>query len=91
MAPGNGLAGADLYHLACVFALAAAKADDTRSQEAHADRAVEWLNRARAAGSFKAPARRERLAKDRNLDALRPQANFQKLLGERNNSAQPGK
>jgi serine/threonine protein kinase/tetratricopeptide (TPR) repeat protein len=93
----NELAGRDdlsaeaLYALACVFALAVAKADDPRSQDAHAERAVALLARAHAAGMFKTPAQREGVAKDPDFGVLRAREDFQRLLGEINSSPQSGK
>jgi tetratricopeptide (TPR) repeat protein len=69
-----------IYDLACVFALAAAQADDTRA--AHAERAMALLARARESGHFGNEAERIRLAHDPYLDALRDRADFQKLLAD---------
>jgi tetratricopeptide (TPR) repeat protein len=91
LAARNDLSAEGLYHLACVFARCAAKADRPPSQDAHADRAIELLARAHAAGFFKAPFQREHVAKNPDLAALRSRADFQKLLGKINRPPQPGK
>jgi hypothetical protein len=89
-APGD-TAGTTLYDLACVHALSAAAAgrdaqlsrsDQEQLVERYAARAVELLARAHAAGAFKNPDRSARLKRDSVLDALRPRADFQKLLRE---------
>ncbi len=78
------------YDLACVYALAAAAAREdekltgderTRTADRYAARALELLAAVEAAGFFKEPDHLEQLRKDPDLDALRPSADFQKLLG----------
>jgi serine/threonine-protein kinase len=80
--------GSMLYDAACVHALSAAAArkdaqlaptEQDRLAERYAGRAVELLDRAKAAGFFKHPARLEQLKKDPDLDALRSHEGFRKL------------
>src|SRR5262249_2070621 len=80
-----------LYRLACVFALAgesAAKdgALTPQDQQSLADRygirAVGLLRNARKAGYFNIAANRIKLAKDTDLEAVRPRPDFQKLRDE---------
>ena len=76
---------ASLYNSARYRAVTAAtirasgmSADANREADAEADRAIAWLKHSVAAG-FKDVAK---LAKDADLDALRPRADFQSLLAE---------
>jgi serine/threonine-protein kinase len=78
-----------LYRLACVLARAAESAarDGTLTPENRREaagrygaNAVALLDRARAAGYFKAADNRRKLAKDAQLETLRPRSDFQKLL-----------
>jgi serine/threonine-protein kinase len=83
--------GEALYQLACVYALssAAAAGDLKRAREErqaladqYALRALELLNLARPLGLFKSPANLQRLKMDKDLDAIRPRAEFRSLVEE---------
>jgi serine/threonine-protein kinase len=78
------------YQLATVYSLLAASvhrdqrvASEPREDQSawYAAQVVELLRRAKAAGYFNDPVHHDRLAKDADLDALRPRADFQELLG----------
>jgi tetratricopeptide (TPR) repeat protein len=72
-----------LYNLACLYGLAtAATKDDSIRADQYATRAVDFLTRARAAGYFKERAKVEHFKKDENLRALRDRADFQRFLGD---------
>jgi tetratricopeptide (TPR) repeat protein len=76
-APGT-LSGADLYNLACIASLAAASGPNDLAT-AHADRAIRWLARARAADAFRDPALLAALDTDQDLVPLRGRRDFQLL------------
>ena len=63
-----------LYNLACVYAITSGKIAD--KQQEYADRAMELLNSAVAAGYNKADS----MAKDPDLDPLREREDFKQLL-----------
>jgi hypothetical protein len=86
------------YDLACVLALAAAAAggDATLEPAARATqvdrlagRALQQLERARAAGYFQAEANLDHLKSDPDLDPLRSRPDFQALLLDLAFPAQP--
>jgi serine/threonine-protein kinase len=89
LARALSLTGDGLYHLACVYALAAAAVRRDRGLSAanqdklarrYGDRAVALLHRAHKAGYFGKPGTIDHAGKDIDLDALRSRADFQKLL-----------
>jgi tetratricopeptide (TPR) repeat protein len=57
-----------------------AEAEQGRRAEEYAARAVELLQKAKAAGLFKAAARIEEMRQDKDLDPLRQRQDFQKLF-----------
>ena len=68
---------ADAWHtLACLYAVASDKTADRKAD--YADRAVELLRKAVAAGLSKPASLKE----DKELDALRGRADFEKLVAE---------
>jgi serine/threonine protein kinase len=80
-----------LYAAAAVYALAAAlvRKDARRSAaeqlalgERYASRALAFLRRCQAAGHFDKPAGVNQLKTDKDFDALRSRADFQKFLGQ---------
>lgn len=82
--------GPDFYDVARVFSLASAAAanDDLRDEqrrtklvEDYAAKALNLLDRARAAGYFEDAANVERIKQDPHLAPLRKRDDFQKLLG----------
>jgi serine/threonine protein kinase/Flp pilus assembly protein TadD len=86
---GEPRSGANLYNVACLFALcsAAAKQDEHLTPadldhlvERYATRAVALLAMADATGFFATPANREHLHKDSDLQALRAREDFKKWL-----------
>src|SRR5262249_24214884 len=71
--------GVDLYNLACVASLAAAKdgaSGDRGLAATSADRAIRWLAQAPAAGIFRDPELLALLGRDSDLDALRDRRDF---------------
>jgi hypothetical protein len=62
------------YDFACVYALASGKAADKKQE--YADRAMQLLREAVKAGFNDAA----HMAKDKDLDGLRPRDDFKKLL-----------
>jgi tetratricopeptide (TPR) repeat protein len=77
------LTASHLYDLARVHALAAgAAAGDLPTARSYADRAVELLRRAAAAGHFKKPQAIKRVRNDPDLKAIQAHAAFQKLIKE---------
>jgi len=86
----GAVSGDWLYSLACVEARAvtAAAADaklvpeeQRLLAEGYAARGIEFLEKARLAGYFRAPANRAKLKTDRDLAPLRSHPDFEKLLG----------
>jgi serine/threonine-protein kinase len=51
-------------------------------QEQHADKAMEWLHKAKEHGGFKEPFYRQDIEKNTDFDPLRKRPDFQKLLAE---------
>jgi hypothetical protein len=93
----GGLPGDPLYNLAWICTLSAAaaakdgalpQAERERLAERHAA-AVGLLHRARAAGFFKDPGAVAHVKKDKELDPLRPRADFQALLAELDGKPKP--
>jgi serine/threonine-protein kinase len=91
LAEEPGVAGTDLYNLACVFARLVGMArtdarlstsEQAAAAEGHAVRAVEMLQRLRTSGYFKNAGNRELLKTDIDLASLRPREDFQKLLAQ---------
>ena len=75
--------GGTLYDAACVYAVAVATAQgDTKQQELYAGQALALLRRARARGYFQCRTKVEHLKKDSDLDVLRSQEDFQKLVAD---------
>ncbi len=83
------LSGGHCYNAARVFALAAAAADadaeldeDQRARltQEYADRALEYLRRARDLQYFEKDSVREHVQRDTDLDVLRERQDFQQLL-----------
>ena len=83
------VSGGTLYDAACVFSLSntAAMNDETLPQkqrhelaQQYAIRAVELLTEARESGFFDKPANVERMKKDSDLDPIREEAGFKKLM-----------
>jgi serine/threonine protein kinase/tetratricopeptide (TPR) repeat protein len=88
---GASVAPANLYNLACVFSLATAavRQDDKRTAAErdqlagqYATRGIEVLAEARAAGFFNDRQQIEQLKKDTDLDPIRSNQAFKKLVGE---------
>jgi serine/threonine protein kinase len=93
-----GLSGADPYNLALVYSMSitAVRKDAKLSpeeKESKAEdfgaRALELLIRAQAAGFFKDPVNIEQLRKDPDLNPLREQPAFKKLLNDLEPQAKP--
>jgi serine/threonine-protein kinase len=96
VADAEGVAAKDarpgeLYDAACVLSLASAaaaqdkrllEAERTRLADAHAARAVVLLRQAQKAGYFKTAASIDYMKKDSDLDPLRSNADYRKLLAE---------
>jgi tetratricopeptide (TPR) repeat protein len=91
LAQGKAVSGSTLYDLACVYAVSSAAAaqdpnialaEQNLLGERYAQRGIELLTDARAAGIFKDSAKIELLKKDEDLHPLRSRADFQKLLAE---------
>ncbi len=83
------VSGGTLYDAACVFSLSntAAMNDETLPQkqrhelaQQYAIRAVELLTEARESGFFDKPANVEHMKKDSDLDPIREEAGFKKLM-----------
>jgi serine/threonine protein kinase/Flp pilus assembly protein TadD len=64
------------YDFACIYAVASGKMADQKQE--YADRAMELLQKAMAAGYRDG----EHIAKDKDLDALRGRADFKKLIAD---------
>jgi tetratricopeptide (TPR) repeat protein len=87
-----------IYNLACIYSLAAAAAgrdaqltgaEQAKAVEDYGGRGVAVLAKAAAAGLFQKPSDLEELKKDKDLDALRSRADFQKLLAALEAKAKP--
>jgi tetratricopeptide (TPR) repeat protein len=90
LAKGKATAGADLYNIACLFALAskAARGDSSLAQRerdqlanAYASSALEWLRRCAATGFLRDAANRANAVKDPDLDTIRNAPEFASILG----------
>jgi tetratricopeptide (TPR) repeat protein/predicted Ser/Thr protein kinase len=89
LARQEDVTGATLYNAACVYAVssAAVRQDRTRPAaerdrlaERYVAQSLNLLARAKAAGRLNGRARVDDLEKDKDLDALRPRAEFQDFL-----------
>jgi hypothetical protein len=92
--------GHDVYHLACLFGLAAtaAKADQRlqsaereRRQIAHVQAALAWLKRADLAGWFQDHSHRTQAREDPALALVRDNDEFKRLLDAAEHAVQPRK
>jgi predicted Zn-dependent protease len=80
---GKAKAGASLYRLACVYALAAGAAKDSKNlSDEYAAEAMRLLNAAGDRKYFNSLKQQTMLAEDADLDALRNRPEFKKLLSE---------
>lgn len=95
----QGRSDSDIYNLVCLYSLlsAAARKDgelakdaQTKQAEEYAEAALELLVRLGRSGYFNDKARREHLAKDGDLAALRSRPGFRKLLSEVGDMGDPG-
>jgi tetratricopeptide (TPR) repeat protein len=68
-----------LFNAACIFALATGQETDRNHAERYAQRAVQLLTKAQAAGFFKAADRRGLLDRDPDLASLRGRKDFESL------------
>jgi serine/threonine-protein kinase len=98
LAKGKDNTSTMLYDLLRVYSLsiAAVRKDDGRipaerhkAEERYAERAIELLGAARAAGHFKEAKELEGLKKDADFDALRQRADFKKLCADWEKPATP--
>jgi serine/threonine-protein kinase len=83
LARGKALRPAEVYNLACYYALAAGAADragESAGAERHAARALDLLRRAQAERYFADPEAVTHMKKDPDLDALRKRPAFQEWL-----------
>jgi hypothetical protein len=81
----NARGATDLYNAACGYALCVPLTDEPEMKEAYATGAVQLLRRTIAQGYKNAI----QLKKDADLDALRPRADFKKLLAELEAATRP--